>query len=490
MTPWSELKEYRGRRRLFVDGRPFVVLGIQFDFLNCARVEDFDYLFPHTVRLGCNTVFFPVQWFVVEPAPGRFDWTVVDRCLARCREHGLRLSLLWFGTNQGGDARPAPEWLKGDQRLARPRCGPGGVPLPGTLCVENPALLSAEKRAFDALLAHLAAAEGGSHTVILLQVENEPCISMHHPKSDARTRHLLDPWVARCYCPVCDERFAREGGGEWHFSARSIVRYLRGLLADQKRVFPVPAYVNFPVNPLRPGEDLDIYLDECPEVDIVAPDYYGFSGSDLAFTMHYFTRGRNVPFIAEHSTESVGQADRNLYSAVLEHGAVAFDPWAIDHAFGWRAWRDQVTERPFVARDGSWSDAAVDFGRAQTALAAVIDPLAAAGPEEVLFYIGEGLPRTMEEKRWGLHWRMAAGPRGKWVAVRTDTNEVTLAGTDLLAVASPLDPGRSLRIETGRWRDGRWVTEGAAPAREDPAGGPAREIDLRPSGAVRILVVS
>ena len=33
----------------------------------------------------------------------------------------------------------------------------------------------------------------------------------------------------------------------------------------------MPAYVNFPINPLRPGEDIDHYLEHVPELDFVAP---------------------------------------------------------------------------------------------------------------------------------------------------------------------------------------------------------------------------
>ena len=81
MEIWSEIREHKGRRKLFVDEEPFLVLGIQYDFFNCTRVEDFDYLFEHTVKMGCNAVFFPVRWFVVEPDEGVFIWEVLDHAI-------------------------------------------------------------------------------------------------------------------------------------------------------------------------------------------------------------------------------------------------------------------------------------------------------------------------------------------------------------------------------------------------------------------------
>ena len=116
MKIWSEIKEYKERNRIHIDGRPYLTLGIQYDYLNCTKIENFDYLFQHTVSMGCNTLFFPLRWLVLEPEEGKYNWEVLDHAIARCREFGLRMSLLWFGTNQGGSSRPAPEWITGDRK--------------------------------------------------------------------------------------------------------------------------------------------------------------------------------------------------------------------------------------------------------------------------------------------------------------------------------------------------------------------------------------
>ena len=247
-------------------------------------------------------------------------------------------------------------------------------------------------------------------------------------------------------------RNTTEGGSEFAFGVRSLTRYFTGLLADQKRLLPVPAYANFPTNPLRSGEDVALWLDDCPAIDFVAPDYYGFSPADLAFTMRHFAVGRNLPFVAEHSTESTGDADLNLFLAILEHGAAGFDPWAIDHAFGWLHWRDHVFERPFVTRDGSWTDAATAFGRVQSSLLAVANPLAdALGGDGVMHYTAAaGIPRKMEERRWGLHWTVLSGPASRWVAVRTGDGDATIAGVDAEVTVGPLAPGVSLAASEGR----------------------------------------
>jgi len=484
MAARAEIREHRGRRKLLVDGHPFLALGIQIDFLNTTRIEDFDWLFPHILKLGCNTVFFPVRWFAMEPEEGRFDWMVVDHAVARSRALGLKMALLWFGTNQGGRAGCAPKWVREGGRFRRMQ-DQDGKDLPG-LCPAQPELLAAEKRALDALLARVAEKDGGS--TILLQCENEPCIRMDATPSGEGAA-VPDTYQPRCMCRSCTAAFKAEGGSEFAFGVRSLTGYCTGLLADQKRLLPVPAYANFPTNPLRSGEDVAQWLEECPAIDFVAPDYYGFSPADLAFTMRHFAVGRNLPFVAEHSTESTGDADLNLVLAILEHGAAGFDPWAIDHAFGWRHWRDHVFERPMVAKDGPWTDAAIAYGRVQSSLRAVVDPLAdALGGDGVMHYAALGIPRKMEERRWGFHWAVLAGARSRWVAVRTGDRDATIAGVDAQVTVGPLAPGVSLSVSEGRWNGNAWREDRPLPPDRGPQGLPAgwRSFTLEPGRAYRI----
>lgn len=496
MQRWSEFREHNGLRKLFVDGRPFLALGIQIDFLNCTKVEDFDWLFPHIVKMGCNTVYFPVRWFVVEPTEGSFDWTVLDHALARCRESNLRMCVLWFGSNQGGACRPAPAGVKEDAARFPRLCDPAGNPVANALCPSSPELLSAERRALGAMLSHLGKVDGAQHTTILMQVENEPCITMDHERPARKSRDGMDQWQPRCFCPVCNDLVGQASSlsrrddslegcptRDWEFGVLSLGGYIDRLLHGLRDAFPIPAYVNFPINPLRPGEDVDLYLEHFADIDAVAPDYYGFSPNDLAFTCRYFRRGRNPLLIAEHSTESVGDADINLFLAVAEHGACAFDPWAIDHAFGWRAWRDHVSERPMVVRDGSWTDAAIAYGRALSSITAATAPIAQAqGGDDLFFYVSPRIPRKIEEKRWGLRWLMLAGKDGKWIAARSGEGDVTIVGNDTRVIIEPVGAA-NLTIEVGRWVGQEWKPEGTVQPADRPS---VCMFDLEPGKAWRV----
>jgi len=453
---WVEIRRHNGRKKLFVDGTPFLVLGVQFNYNNSGKVSGFDYLFKHAARLGCNTVFWGLTWKHLEGVPGRYDWSKLDHAIRRCRQYGLRMSLLWFGTKQGDACWVAPDWMQADKdRFPRIR-NAEGVELNG-LCWNNPELQALEKKAFDATLRHLSRVDGKRHTVILLQVQNEPCWEMYIVKK-GRFREM-DQWVERCHCDRCNAEKGRTGGTDHEFGVRAAVRHMNTLLKDQKRLFPVLTYVNFAINPIRPGGDVDIFLDECRRLDFVAPDFYGYQQGDLGFTMRFFARGRNLPFMAECATEKVGDSDRNLWLCIMEHGSQGFDPWALDHAFGWRIVRDNVVEHPPVSREGRWSDMAVKFSRAQRPLRAADRQIACAlGSENIMHYVSQGVPLRLEERRWGLFWRFENGPDARWAVVRSGRDDLTVTGTDCLVSFFAMDPARKLGVEEGRWEGNRWIS--------------------------------
>jgi len=478
MRRWVEIRTHNGMRKLWVDGAPFLAIGIQYWFDRCNRIRDFDYLFAHTVKMGLNTVFFPIRWAAMEAREGRYDFGPLDHALRRCRQHGLRMSLLWFGSNQGSFPRPAPEWVR-DDKGRFPRVVDAAGRERETFCPSNPSLLAAEKRAFVALLRHLAAVDGKRHTIIMMQIENEPCLAMRETRKGAFEE--MDEWIMRCHCPACDAIHARAGTTDWESGVRALGGYINSLLAAQKRIFPVLTYTNFalslPFAP-RPGNDAALYRKAAPRLDFVAPDFYGMTPGDLAWTMRTFRLAGHLPFMAEAPTEVVGETDKVLYLCVFDHGAQGYDPWAIDHSFGWRACRDQAFEKPPVDRRGHWSDVAVMYGRAARSLTSAMRQIArATGSGDLRYYISHGQPQRLEDRLWGLFWRWENGRDGKWVIVRTGPDDVTITGMDAVVAVYPVDGRRSVTVEAGRWREDRWIRAGTVPVRVLD---PRRKPDARP----------
>ena len=224
----AQIVQVDGQSRLLVDGRPFLVLGLQWDCDSCFSKEEMNPLFPHAAALGANTAVLPVYWREVEPTAGSYDFQMVDERLLQARTHQLRVVLLWFATWKNACAFYAPDYIRADPAtypLAVDRAGQPTV----SLCPSGETTWLRDRAALTALMAHLRDVDT-AHTVIMLQVENEPGIL----RSD------------RCHCAVCNARFTSEGWEtRWGahaaeaFSAASIAEYIDRLAAEAKAIYPL-----------------------------------------------------------------------------------------------------------------------------------------------------------------------------------------------------------------------------------------------------------
>jgi beta-glucosidase len=63
--------------------------------------------------LGVRIVRYGVPWRLTEPEPAQYDWTLWDRALAGCAEHGLEpvVDLLHFGLPDWCDGFADPRWV-------------------------------------------------------------------------------------------------------------------------------------------------------------------------------------------------------------------------------------------------------------------------------------------------------------------------------------------------------------------------------------------
>lgn len=354
-TPTPRLVEKDGRHALLVDGSPYLVLGGQIG--NSSSWPD---VLPHVwtavEALHLNTVEAPAYWEQIEPEPGRYDWTNVDALLDGAREHHLHLIVLWFGTWKNGNDHYAPVWVKRDP-IHYPRViNSYGTPL-DVLSANSAANLEADRRAFTAMMHHLAERDGQEHTILMIQVENESGIV----------------GAARDYSAAANREFAgdvprelvnglRRKPGTWSevfggradeaFQAWTQARYINAVAEAGKREFPIPMYCNvwlaYPPAELPerhiaiPGIGypsggpaqgmLDLWKIAAPSIDAIGPDIYS---SDPAFYLQILdTYGRpdNPLWIPETGQ---GGAYAPIFFAALGRGGIGFSPFGVDHT-GWR----------------------------------------------------------------------------------------------------------------------------------------------------------
>lgn len=314
-------------QRLIVNGRPMLLIGGE---LGNSSSSSAVYMAPHWSRLHqmhLNTVLTPVSWELIEPTEGHFDWSSVDSQLDAARANQLKLVILWFGAWKNSMSTYVPAWVKRDQtRFPRAQL-PNGQGL-DILSAFSTSTRDADKKAFCALLAHLAKVDGRNETVVMIQVENE--IGMLP--------------VARDYSPAANEAFLESHkSGESDaaaeiFTAQHYARYVQSLVEAGKAVYPLPMYVNVALNaPNRaPGEYpsggplphlIDVWKSGAPGLDFLAPDIYFTHFTDLATRYH---RADNPLFIPEANRADKSEVPANAFYAFGKLDAIGFSPFSID----------------------------------------------------------------------------------------------------------------------------------------------------------------
>jgi hypothetical protein len=170
-SPIPAIVQNQGRYTLMVDGKPFFILGGQ-AHNSSAWPALLPSVWTAVERLHANTLEVPVYWEQLEPQEGKFDFSLIDTLLMQARVHQTRLVLLWFATWKNGSDHYMPAWMK-VQPAKYPNCiGVHGDPIDSPSPIAE-ATLEADKKAFTAFMRYLKKTDP-LHTVIMVQVENEP----------------------------------------------------------------------------------------------------------------------------------------------------------------------------------------------------------------------------------------------------------------------------------------------------------------------------
>ena len=321
--------------RLIVDGKPFLILGGE---LGNSSASDREWLKPHWPRLRAmhlNTVLAPVSWELIEPAEGKFDFATVDWLVADARANDLRLVLLWFGAWKNSMSTYVPAWVKRDERRFPRTIGADGN-AQEILSVFGAQTQGADARAFAALMRHLKQIDGGRHTVIMVQVENEigflPTAREHGPAADAAFARPV-PGTRTSWAQTFPGN-AEEAFTAWHYA-----RYTEAVTAAGKREYRLPMFVNGAQG--RPGKKpgeypsggplahlLDIWRKGAPSLDFIAPDIYFPNFAEIAAG---YARAGNPFFIPEANNAGDPRAPANALHAIGGLGAFGFSPFSIEN---------------------------------------------------------------------------------------------------------------------------------------------------------------
>ena len=349
-TPAPKLVSEDGRHALLVDGAPYLVLGAQIGN-SSAWPAVLPKVWPALEALHANTAEAPVYWEQIEPAPGRFDWTCVDALIEGAREHHLHLVLLWFGTWKNGNDHYVPQWVKNDPRHFPRMINSAGAPL-DDLSANAPANMEADRKAFTALMQHVAKKDGSEHTVLMMQIENESggigSVRDYSPASNQAFAGEVPAELVKALgrkAGTWSEVFP--GNADEAFQAWYQARYINAVADAGKRELNIPFYCNvwvayppaelperhiavagigYPSGGPNQGM-LSLWKAVAPAIDMIGPDIYSDNPDFVLGILDTYARPDNPVWIPE-----IGQA--NDYApylfAALGKGAIGFSPFGID----------------------------------------------------------------------------------------------------------------------------------------------------------------
>ncbi|CAN5133527.1 GH35 family beta-galactosidase GalD [soil metagenome] len=341
--------EKDGRHSLLVDGKPFLILGGQ-----AHNSSGWPAVLPHVWQsaqyMHLNTLEVPIYWEQVEPTEGEFDFSLIDTLLAQARLHKMHLVLLWFATWKNGSNHYMPAWMKMDAAKYPNITGKDGKPVDSP-SPHTDATLQADKKAFASVMLHLKKADL-LHTVIMVQVENEPGAwgSVRDYSTQAQLlfegavpAELLKPELLKTLNAAATAGTWKQVFGERadeYFHAWYVARFIGEVAAVGKAAYPLPVYVNAalrdpltnpPATHYESGGPTDnvipIWKVAATAIDIEAPDIYLSGNEKVLKVLDLYARNDNALFVPEAGLNAV---NAKYFYAVLAHGGIGFSPFGID----------------------------------------------------------------------------------------------------------------------------------------------------------------
>ena len=487
-TPLPRIASANGRHALMVDGRPFLMLGIQVN--NSTNYPAMlPSVWPVAHALSANTVAVPIAWEQVEPVEGRFDFSFLDVLLREARENNVRLVLLWFATWKNTSASYAPEWVKTDtNRFPRMRTRDGRTHY--ALSPHGRFTLEADRRAFVRLMQHLRDHDP-QNTVIMVQPQNEAG-SYGSPRDFSPEAQLLFDG------PVPAElvRALRRSPGTWAqvfgaradqaFNAWHIARYIDEIAAAGQAVKDLPMYANAALSDPFTEEGAEngasggpnwnvipIWKAAAPHIDVVAPDIYNRDHRAYMAYLDHYARPDNALYVPE--TGNALEYAR-FFWPVIGRGAIGFAPFGMD-ATGYSNYPlgarqlDEATLQAFAAPYLLFAPIARDWAR-----------LAFEHPTWGVAKAADGADQSTLMGRWRVTAQFGLWSFGErdWTWIETEPHpnasrlvggaaviqlgpdEFLVAGTDLrlrfaLAAEGSGDNVQLLSVEEGTFEAGNWT---------------------------------
>jgi hypothetical protein len=470
--------------QLIVDGKPFLVLGGELQNSSSSSREYMKEFWPKLETSGLNTILAAVEWSLVEPVEGKFNFKIVDNLIEDARAHHLRLVLLWFGAWKNGQTHYAPEWVKKDyNRFPRVKAESGkSLEILTPLGTET---LKADSRAFAAMMKHLKEVDASQRTVIMIQVENEvgvlgsprdhgdianAAFNAPVPKElmdyliknkENLLPELTDVWKTTGFktSGTWEEVFGKGVKADELFMVWNYARYLDVCASTAKAEYSIPMFVNaWLVQPedKRPGDypsggpqahTLDIWRAGSPNIDLLCPDIHL---PDCEGISVQYTRNNNTLFVPESGAGEHGAG--NAFYVVGKPKSIGYSPFGIERTIANND-KDPITSAYKML--ASLAPVILD-AQSKGTITSVLLKKDIKESEEIILGNYKLLVELVKNRR-----SASVPDQGYGIIINSSPDEYIISGSNIQISFSPNTPGPAIaaidQLDEGRFEGGIWV---------------------------------
>lgn len=366
-NPSTIIKETNGLKQLYVNNKPFLVLGAELLNSSASSIEHMKDIWAPVKSLHVNTVYLPITWQQFEPEEGTFDYSLIDSHIKTATDHNLKLVILWFGSWKNGESHYTPNWVKTDMKRF-PRMLFKDAKISTTLSNTHLNCLNADLKAYKKLMERIALVDKQG-TVIMMQIENEVGLLGGTRDFSPEATKLFEQQVPRELIkyigtnltklkPNLREPYVANGSktqGTWEevfgkspntdelFMAWHYANYVNELAKAGKAIHNLPAFVNAwdaSGGNLIPGVwpsggpnflMLDIWQAGAPAIDILANDNYS---PTFGLSAANFLHNKNPLLLPEACAiwmnDTISAAPKAFF-CFGHFKAMGFSPFGIDH---------------------------------------------------------------------------------------------------------------------------------------------------------------
>jgi len=355
------LEKIGDKTQLIVNGQPFLILGGELGNSTATSMENMVDVWPKMKDMNINTILIPVYWELIEPVEGIFDFTLYKELITEARRQELKIIPLWFGSWKNSMSSHAPAWVKKDQKRF-PRVKDNYGNSQEILSCFSDDVLSADLKAYEALMRFIKDFDSKEQTIIMMQVENEigmlPSARDYQSLAEALFKKDV-PKALIDYIQTNKEKLVPEflqiwktngykTKGNWeaifgkgvhtdeYFMAYYYSLFTNKIADAGKKIYPIPTFVNAALN--RPGREPGVYPSAGPlphvmdlwkaggdAIDILVPDFYN---PDFKHWCDLYGRQGDPLFIPEHVFDNTAAA-KALYTFGHYEG-IGFSPFHIE----------------------------------------------------------------------------------------------------------------------------------------------------------------